>query len=183
MELQYSCPHHGIPEWLLVQSFYAGLTDTTRTSVDAVAGGALMDRDATEAMNLIDNMATNQQWSGRESTRAIGGGRFEVDQITALSAKLDAMQKAFDKMSVKALGNQQPQLCVMCGDEGHEYENCPLAQRDEEPEQVNSLNNEPSYFPRPPFTRTYSKDPIEQQNWRWKQNNPTLRPALWARPD
>jgi hypothetical protein len=90
-ELQYSCPHHGIPEWLLVQSFYAGLTDATRTSVDAVAGGALMDRDATEAMNLIDNMATNQQWSGRESTRATGGGRFEVDQITALTAKLDAM--------------------------------------------------------------------------------------------
>ena len=124
-------------------------------------------------MELIDTMAQNQQWSGRDNSRPGGGGRFEVDQITALTAKLDAMQKAFDKMAVKSVGNlkPQPESCAMCG-EGHSYEHCPLAQRDDdELEQVNSLNNEPSYFPKPPFNRTYSKDPVEQQNWRWKQNN------------
>jgi hypothetical protein len=82
------------------------------------------------------------------------------------------MQKAFDKMTVKALGDQQPKSCVMCGDEGHVYEHCPLAQRDDEPEQVNSLNNEPSYFPKPPFNRSYSKDHNDQQAWRWKNGNP-----------
>ncbi|ONK77680.1 uncharacterized protein A4U43_C02F9370 [Asparagus officinalis] len=117
------------------------------------------------------NVPRAGDWSGRDNTRVGGGGRFEVDQITALSAKLDAMQKAFDKMSVKAV-NQQPQSCVMCGVEGHAYEQCPLAQVDGEIEQVNSLNNEPSYFPKPPFNQSYSKDPVEQQNWRWKQNNP-----------
>ncbi|XP_078161748.1 uncharacterized protein LOC144557070 [Carex rostrata] len=90
-KLQYSCPHHGIPDWLLIQTFYDGLTESTRTSIDVVAGGALMEREPHEAMNLIDNMVQNQQWSGRDNTRAGGGGRFEVDQITALTAKLDAM--------------------------------------------------------------------------------------------
>ena len=27
IDLQYSCPHHGIPNWLLIQTFYDGLTE------------------------------------------------------------------------------------------------------------------------------------------------------------
>src|ERR1035441_8802581 len=77
------------------------------------------------------------------------------DNITALTAKMDAMQRAMDKLSVKAV-EQQPQVCVMCGDERHAYKQHPLAQQDEESEQVNSLNSEPSFFPRPPFSRSYS---------------------------
>jgi hypothetical protein len=139
-------------------------------SVDAVAGGALMSREPLEAMTLIDSMAQNQQWSGRDNSRPRGGGRFEVDQMTAMTAKMDAMQKAMDRLSVKAV-EQQPQACVMCGDENHAYEQCPMVQTEEETEQVHSLNNEPSFFPKPPFNRSYSKDPVEQQNWRWNQSN------------
>ena len=62
-----------------------------------------MSREPQDAMELIDNMAQNQQWSGRDNSRPGGGGKFEVDQITALTAKMDAMQKAFDKMSMKSL--------------------------------------------------------------------------------
>jgi len=177
-ELQYSCPHHGIPDWLLIQTFYDGLNESTRAYVDAVTGGALMSREPLEAMNLIDSMAQNQQWSGRDNSRrrggqggSQGGGKYEVDHITALTAKMDAMQRAMDKLSVKAV-EQQPQACVMCGDERHAYEQCPLVQADEESEQVNSINNEPSFFPKPPFNRSYSKDPMEQQNWNRNQNNP-----------
>jgi hypothetical protein len=68
-ELQYSCPHHGIPDWLLIQTFYDGLNESTRAYVDAVAGGALMSREPLEAMNLIDSMAQNQQWSGGDNSR------------------------------------------------------------------------------------------------------------------
>ena len=104
-----------------------------------------------------------------------------MDHITALTAKLDAMQRAMDKLSVKAV-DQQPESCVMCGDERHTYEQCPLAQQDEESEQVNSLNSEPSFFPRPPFSRSYSKDPVEQQHWRSNQNNPAPFNNSSARP-
>ena len=38
--LQRKCPHHGIPNWLLIQKFYNGLRE--QISVDAAAGGALM---------------------------------------------------------------------------------------------------------------------------------------------
>ena len=62
-ELQYSCPHHGIPDWLLIQTFYDGLTESTRTSVDAVAGGTLMEREPHEAMTL--ELEEHSSWRRR----------------------------------------------------------------------------------------------------------------------
>ena len=63
-------------------------------------------------MDLMYNITTNQQWFGCHSSRARGGGRSKVDQITTLFAKAaelkEAMQKALIKMSVKAVSNHQP---------------------------------------------------------------------------
>src|SRR6185437_2971324 len=38
-----ACPHHGMDEWLVLQSFYNGLTTTSRAHLDAAAGGAYLD--------------------------------------------------------------------------------------------------------------------------------------------
>ncbi|KAJ4715540.1 Retrotransposon gag protein [Melia azedarach] len=43
-EMMRRCPHHGLPKWLQVQTFYNGLGASTRTLVDIAAGGALMAR-------------------------------------------------------------------------------------------------------------------------------------------
>ena len=37
------CPHHGMDEWLVLQSFYNGLTTTSKAHLDAVAGAAYLD--------------------------------------------------------------------------------------------------------------------------------------------
>ncbi|KAF7824295.1 uncharacterized protein G2W53_022439 [Senna tora] len=36
-ELLRKCPHHGLPKWLQVQTFYNGLSSGIRTSIDAAA--------------------------------------------------------------------------------------------------------------------------------------------------
>lgn len=41
-DLLRKCPHHEILKWLQVQTFYNGLFSTTRTSIDATTGEALM---------------------------------------------------------------------------------------------------------------------------------------------
>ncbi|XP_078156037.1 uncharacterized protein LOC144551795 [Carex rostrata] len=78
-----------------------------------------------------------------------------------------------DKLSVKAV-EQQPQECVMCGDERHAYEQCPLVQADEEIEQNwNRNQNNPAPFnnaPRPPFTNPTNNNnsfinPSSGNNW------------------
>lgn len=56
-------PHHGIPKWLQVQTFYNGLGHQVRTSIDAAAGGDIMTKSCDEAYNLLENMAANSyQW-------------------------------------------------------------------------------------------------------------------------
>jgi hypothetical protein len=56
-EMLRLCPHHGLEKWLIVHTFYNGLSYTTKMSVDAAAGGALMNKNYTEAYALIEDMA------------------------------------------------------------------------------------------------------------------------------
>jgi len=35
-------PHHGLEKWLIVHTFYNGLSYTTKMTVDAAADGALI---------------------------------------------------------------------------------------------------------------------------------------------
>lgn len=52
-------PYHGLPKWLQVQTFYNGLFSNMRTSIDAVAGEALMATNFDEACDLLETMAVN----------------------------------------------------------------------------------------------------------------------------
>ena len=47
-DLLRKCPHHGLPDWLIVQIFYNGLCFSTKTIIDAAAGRALMGKSPQE---------------------------------------------------------------------------------------------------------------------------------------
>ena len=67
-ELLQKCPHHGIPLWMQVQTFYNGLIPSTRTLIDAASGGAFMSKTQEEADNLLEEMAMNNfQWPNERS--------------------------------------------------------------------------------------------------------------------
>ena len=55
-----ACPHHGMHEWLVLQSFYNGLTTTSRAILDDAAGGAYLDLTIAKATTLIEKMVSNQ---------------------------------------------------------------------------------------------------------------------------
>ena len=61
-----ACPHHGMDEWLVLQSFYNGLTTTSRANIDAAAGGAFLDLIITNAKALVEKMVSNQGWSDEQ---------------------------------------------------------------------------------------------------------------------
>ncbi|CAL2259848.1 unnamed protein product [Prunus armeniaca] len=54
-----SCPHHQIEDWLLMQYFYEGLLDSERMMVDATGGGGLMNKSATQAKEMFENIAAH----------------------------------------------------------------------------------------------------------------------------
>ena len=53
------CPHHQIPNWLQVSTFYNGLDYVTKQTIDAAAGGTLNVKTPEESLALFENMARN----------------------------------------------------------------------------------------------------------------------------
>ncbi|XP_062102905.1 uncharacterized protein LOC133813888 [Humulus lupulus] len=59
-DLLKKCPHQGIEKWMLVHNFYNGLCGTTRTIIDAAAGGAFMSKGADEVASLTKQLQQNR---------------------------------------------------------------------------------------------------------------------------
>jgi len=71
-----SCPSHEFKKWLIVETFYVGLLDTTKVMVEASAESVLMNKSVEDAFSLIDDidMAQNEyQWSDERSPPNVGG--------------------------------------------------------------------------------------------------------------
>jgi hypothetical protein len=45
--------------WLLMQTFYHGLTNSTRETMDVAAGGAFLSLTINRATTLVEKMASN----------------------------------------------------------------------------------------------------------------------------
>jgi len=52
-------PHHGFQKWMIIQTFYNGVIQPVRSTIDTVAGGTLMNKAEDEAYNLIEEMSLN----------------------------------------------------------------------------------------------------------------------------
>jgi hypothetical protein len=93
-ELMNSCPHHNISNWMIVEGFYQSLTDSNCMLVNSTAGGNFMQMEPDEALRFFDRLAAQEQWMDHDRRRGGGGGaRIELDQFSALSAKIDVLQK------------------------------------------------------------------------------------------
>jgi hypothetical protein len=55
-----ACPHHGMEEWFIIQSFYQGLIRSAWEHIDAAAGGFFFALSIEEARKLVEKMASNQ---------------------------------------------------------------------------------------------------------------------------
>jgi hypothetical protein len=143
-EMLRVCPHHGLEQWLIIHTFYNGLLYNTKLTVDAAAGGALMNKNYADAYALIEDMAQNHyQWT---SERAIGGttpsnkeaGIYEVSPHDHLAAKVEALSHKLNKLNVSASTPSSPiSSCEVCGITGHSSDECQLGSALLFPEQIN----------------------------------------------
>jgi len=138
------CPRHGLEKWLIVHTFYNGLSYTTKMTVDAAAGGALMNKNYTEAYSLVEDMAQNHyQWTNERAITASSpskkeAGIHEVSNFDHLAAKVDALTLKFEKMNVGAVTNATVSPpCEICGIYGHIGVDCQLGSALNGIEQVN----------------------------------------------
>lgn len=118
-----ACPPHGMDEWLILQSFYNGLTPSSRDHLDASVGGAFFSMTIRGATDLIEKMVSIMGWSGKRlQTRE--RGMHTVKETETLAANLDLLMKRLDDQeknmkqgTVKALDSHI--TCEVCGNTGH----------------------------------------------------------------
>jgi len=82
------CPHHGMARWLLMQTFYHGLTQKARECLDASAKGSLLDLTIGEAETLLDKIAENQSWF-QDKAQQCHQTKEIPEEVNALSTKME----------------------------------------------------------------------------------------------
>jgi hypothetical protein len=140
--------------WLLLQTFYHGLSTDARQMMDAAAGGAFLSLTHTQATNLAEKMVSNQAWNEERQPRKKRRGMHQLKEVDMLSAKMDLLmkrleEKAPEKKEVMQLFEYR-KTYEDCGNTGHSRSQCPQLEED-----VNYINNNNQYRP--------------QQNQGWTQ--------------
>ena len=175
-ELLRRCPHHQLPVWLQVQTFYNGLSPTNRSMIDAAAGGTINQKMEEEAFDLIDEMASNSyQWQTEcmmpKRLAAVQG----VDCVPTLLAEIAALRAEVNNLKGTAM-HVQSITCDLCGG-GHDTSNCqtgnPFAKTTDT---ANYIGN----FFRPqqnnPYSNTYNQGWRQHPNFSWSNQNAAQQP-------
>ncbi|XP_021752568.1 uncharacterized protein LOC110718075 [Chenopodium quinoa] len=149
--LQRQCPHHGIPDWILMQTFYNGMTHEFRIYIDAASGGSLLTKNPTEARELIEKMAANDNYhpGGRNTVKK--GGKLDVDALTMLTSSV----------------------------QGHVAPDCPqISQNTEEMsiEQANAFYSSNPKRPYDPYSNTYNEGWKHHPNFSYKNSQAQQNP-------
>ncbi|XP_071901108.1 uncharacterized protein [Coffea arabica] len=178
-QLCASCPHHQIPDQLLIQYFYEGLSPMDRSMLDAASGGALVNKTTDEATLLISTMAENSQQFG---VRADGAIR-RVNEVnhSDLEGKLSELTSLVRQMARGQL--QSVKTCGICAAPGHMTDMCPTLQEDS-PEQANIVEDFSGPPPRrnDPFAPTYNPGWRNHPNFSYASKPPGFQQHFQPRP-
>jgi hypothetical protein len=120
-----ACPHHGMEEWFIIQSFYHGLIRSAREHIDAAAGGSFFALSIEEARKLVEKMASNQSWD-EERTQTRTCKVHQLEEVDMLTTKIDLLMKKLENPSLDHL--KMVDVCVTCEEcreTGHMGIRCP----------------------------------------------------------
>ena len=77
-----------------MQTFYHGLCNNTRETMDAAIGGAFLSLTISQDTTLVEKMTSNQGWSEeRTQTCTRGGGMHQLKEVEMVAAKMDLLMK------------------------------------------------------------------------------------------
>jgi hypothetical protein len=148
-----ACPHHGIEEWFIIQSFDHQLIRTAHEHIDAATGGLFFALGIEEARKLIEKMASNQSWND-ERTLSHTWKVYQLEEVDMLTAKIDLLMKKLMDPGLNHLKMVDARVtCEECGEIGHMGINCPTVYQDANI--VGHLNN--GYRPNQGFNAGWSK--------------------------
>jgi hypothetical protein len=84
------CLHYGMEEWLLMQSFYHGLTHKSHEQFDATAEGSFMSLTLGKVEVLMERIASSQGWSSC-NIQSCNKSEEVLEEVCALLTKMDVL--------------------------------------------------------------------------------------------
>ncbi|XP_031275462.1 uncharacterized protein LOC116133938 [Pistacia vera] len=170
-ELLRKCPHHGLPIWLQVQTFYNGLIPANRSIIDAASGGTIMKKTPEAAYELLDEMASNSyQWQSDKAPQRKTAGLYGVDAITTISAQLEALNKKIGNMSAPIMQVKSTSCDLYGGD--HLSNECqvgnPFANSTESTNYVGNFHRQQQDNP---YSGAYNPGWQNHPNFSWSNQN------------
>ncbi|XP_070004966.1 uncharacterized protein [Nicotiana sylvestris] len=119
------CPHHGIPDQMLGQRFYMGLSYSMKNIVDVSAGGAFLSKTWREGQSLLDKMAHNSGWTTRNAliTLVVHSVPFDplnsmaenvATLLTQMSILTKKVKESGQKQQVHIVDTTNGGLCTSC---------------------------------------------------------------------
>jgi hypothetical protein len=83
-----ACPHHGMEEWFIIQSFYHGLICSAREHIDAPVRGSFFTLSIKESRALIGKMVSSQSCID-ECTQSLTRKVHRLEEVDMLTVKID----------------------------------------------------------------------------------------------
>jgi len=83
------CPRHGMAKWLLMQTFYYGLTQRSCEQLDATTEGSFMSLTPRRAEAIMAKMAENLNWTF--NTQTCHESEEVSEELCALSTMMDVL--------------------------------------------------------------------------------------------
>jgi len=153
--------------------------------IDAAAGGILMSKTEEEAYNLIKKMALNNyQWSSEHGQPKRVRGKYDIDALTLLTVKMNAMTQKLDKLNVNAVNScALSPCCDRCGSLDHLTKNCQVGNPFASPhvEHAAYVNNFQPRLNHDPYSNSYNPSWKQHLNFSYR-TDPLPFPQANARP-
>ncbi|XP_057421565.1 uncharacterized protein LOC130715476 [Lotus japonicus] len=168
------CPNHGFDAKTQVHIFRNGLHQQSKLILDATAGGSLMAKTPTEAIQIIEAMALNDQQTQHHRGPPRKSGMLELGATDVVLAQNKQLQQQLDEVKQKladlpkqlkemtdSSSRRQVNRCDACtGD--HPTNSC-----DQKEEDVNYLQNQQRQGQ---YQGNYPRGGNQQYNQPWKQD-------------
>ncbi|XP_073120822.1 uncharacterized protein [Henckelia pumila] len=107
-DLLRRCPHHELPDGLVVQTFYYGLPHSNCTMLDAVASVNLLHKSPEDGYELIEDMAYSSYHSQSDRNAARrSAGIHQVDAFTSVAAQLENTSRNIVKLEIHHINQRE----------------------------------------------------------------------------
>nr|GEY61784.1 reverse transcriptase domain-containing protein [Tanacetum cinerariifolium] len=128
-EMLRACPHHGFSKLTQIGTFYNGLNEQDQDSLNAAAGGNLLNKTTREALKIIENKSKVRYSRSKSNVSRVNtNSRDNVsktdDRIDKLVDQISNLVEIVNKQVITpASAKAVEKTCVTCGG-AHAYYDC-----------------------------------------------------------